>query len=140
MAHPSVGQRLTSALHGALHRHTAHLPPAVRGLLRRQLESQGYAVLEARDGNEAIEIFLGHRGEVGLVLLDLTMPGKDGGEVLRELRTHDAELPVIVMSGYSEQELVDDFTARGAAGFLQKPFNRAELVQALTTALAGDDA
>jgi len=61
----------------------------------------------------------------------LTMPRMDGLEVLRQLRELDDEVPVLVMSGYSEQELASRFAGAGASGFIQKPFHPSSLLSRL---------
>ena len=63
----------------------------------------------------------------GVVLLDLTMPRMDGEETYRELRRLNAKVPVILMSGFSEKDMMDRFADRELAGFLQKPFEREKL-------------
>jgi len=101
--------------------------PQVRTLARRMLERHGFQVHTATDGREALEVAATRAGELVLVLLDLTMPGMDGYSVLRELHAVHPSLPVILCSGYSEEEL-----RRGsgglAAGFLHKPFRLEELL------------
>ncbi|MFO0843301.1 MAG: PAS domain S-box protein [Gemmataceae bacterium] len=96
--------------------------PTIRDLARRALEPAGFWVLEAGDGAEGLELFRQHRQEVVAVLLDLTMPRMDGLEALRGLRLLQADVPVLVMSGYSETEVSTRFAGLGANGFLQKPF------------------
>jgi CheY-like chemotaxis protein len=66
-----------------------------------------------------------------LVLLDLTMPGLEGQEVFRQIRHLRPEVPVVLMSGYNEQEAVAHFTGKNLAGFLQKPFTLEELAHRL---------
>ncbi|MCI0682040.1 MAG: PAS domain S-box protein [Gemmataceae bacterium] len=97
--------------------------PSVRDLARRVLESGGFQVRVADDGRHGLEMFERHRAEIEAVLLDLTMPHMDGLEVLRQLRSLDGDVPVLVMSGYSEQELATRFAGSGASGFIQKPFH-----------------
>ncbi len=101
------------------------------------LEKLGYNVLMAEDGAEALELFQQHQNEVVCVLLDLTMPNMDGTETFTELRKVKADVRVVLSSGYSEQELVDQFAGSGLAGFIQKPYEitllKAKLSQALGT-------
>jgi two-component system, cell cycle sensor histidine kinase and response regulator CckA len=93
------------------------------------LRESGFTVLTARDGHEAVEAFRRDGREVSGVVLDLTMPRKSGEETFRELRALRPDLPIVMSSGYSEQDVVQRFAGRGAAGFLQKPYQRAELVE-----------
>lgn len=103
----------------------------VRAYTRRVLEGSGFQVLEARDGREGIDLFPVHQTEIAAVLLDLTMPGLDGLEVLQQLRRLSTDVPVVVMSGYSEVDVSNRFAGLGANGFIQKPFLPRDLVARL---------
>ena len=94
----------------------------VRSVLARMLRSFGYEAETAANGQEAVQLFHNGRDNFSTVLLDLTMPELDGAETFREINRIRPELPVILMSGYSEQDAVAKFGAQGLAGFLQKPF------------------
>ena len=100
----------------------------IRNLARRILERSGYSALAAHDGEHAVELFRVHRDQIALVLLDLTMPRMDGERALREVRSIDPDVPVILMSGFNEQDLAERFAGRGLAGFLQKPFRARQLL------------
>jgi two-component system, cell cycle sensor histidine kinase and response regulator CckA len=103
----------------------------VREMTGDLLTSLGFEVVLARDGREGVEL-LGEWGErIEVVLLDLTMPRMGGKEALREMRRVRADVPVVVMSGYSEQEVMGQFSEGAPAGFLQKPFTIAELGDAI---------
>ena len=94
---------------------------ALRRVCRRALESQGYRVLEAEDGIAGLAAFEANNGRIALVVLDLTMPGLGGVEVLARIRAKSPDLPVIIASGYSQEDdvsLADDPKLR----YLQKPF------------------
>ena len=90
-------------------------------------------MLAAEDGLAALETLQDHDGAVSTVLLDLSMPRMGGSETLRHIRERRPDLPVVLMSGYTEQEvaskLLDERT--GAAGFLQKPFLPEDLATVL---------
>ena len=122
----------------------------VRGLVRAVLERAGYRVLEAGDGREGVEAFGRHGPEVAAVLLDLTMPRLGGMEALAEIRRLRPDARVLLMSGYSEQEMrrrlaglggAPDATSAGfawggeVAGFVQKPFDAADLLAAVRRAI-----
>ncbi|HLP06887.1 MAG TPA: response regulator [Opitutaceae bacterium] len=94
----------------------------VRSVLARMLRSFGYEAVVAANGQEAVQLFHSGRDDFRAVLLDLTMPELDGAETFREIHRMRPELPVVLMSGYSEQDAVAKFGAAGLAGFLQKPF------------------
>jgi len=100
----------------------------VRTFARNVLEGAGFQVLEAHDGHEGLDIVGRHSQEIALVLLDLTMPRLNGVETLRELHHLQPDIPVLVMSGYSEQDVSARFAGLRASGFIQKPFRPIELV------------
>ena len=77
---------------------------AMRSVVVRALAHAGFRTLEARDGLEAVQVFLAHQGEVRVVLMDLTMPNMDGEEACRELQRRGAAVPVILSSGFNETE------------------------------------
>ena len=107
----------------------------VRDLARAILENSGFTVLTACDGGDAIRIFRRHAGEVVAIVLDLTMPAMTGEEAATELQRIRAGVPIILSSGYSEQEVAGRFAGKGLAGFLQKPYEPAALTEALLRAL-----
>ncbi len=95
---------------------------AVRELAREVLEEFGYRVIEAPNGETALDLH-GSRGEVlDLVLLDLSMPGISGPETLRRLRARDPHLPVVLWSGYSAEDDLPASVGAEARAFLEKPF------------------
>ncbi|MEZ6040387.1 MAG: PAS domain S-box protein [Planctomycetaceae bacterium] len=96
--------------------------PNVRLFTKHTLEKAGFTVRIAVDGREGVDEFRHHRDQIVVVLLDLTMPKKDGTEVLREIRELSPKVPILVMSGFSEQDVLSRCTRLGATGFLQKPF------------------
>jgi len=110
--------------------------PSARAVARALAESIGFQVLEAADGQEALGLFeLRHR-ELTAVLMDLTMPHMDGRQAF--LRMHEAhpEIPVVLTSGYSEQDVLAEFLGRGLAGFLAKPYQSSQFVSVLRLALS----
>jgi PAS domain S-box-containing protein len=96
--------------------------PSVLAVTGRMLERRGYATLKAEGGRAGLEAFRAHAPQITAVLLDLTMPQMSGEEVYRELRQIDAGVRVIVMSGYTAEEMRGHFPPGAAIGFLQKPF------------------
>jgi PAS domain S-box-containing protein len=104
---------------------------AVRQAAARILESVGFRAVQACDGREAVTQFEAHSDVIELALLDLTMPHVDGEEAFRELRRLRPALPVIIMSGYSEQEATARFQGQGVLGFVQKPFRPVDLLSLL---------
>jgi PAS domain S-box-containing protein len=108
---------------------------AVRHIVRRVLEAQGYEIVEARDGNDALRI-CAHRGDrIDLVLSDVIMPGMGGRELSRALATTRPTLPILFMSGYNEEgELADADLGLGPA-VLAKPFTSETLARHVREAL-----
>jgi len=107
----------------------------IRDVGLRMLERLGFSVLTASDGVEAVDLYVEHREEIVCVLLDLTMPRMDGQERFRRLREFNGDVPIVLMSGFNEQEVRQKFVGRGLAGFVQKPFQRADLRLQIKTLL-----
>ena len=97
--------------------------PTIRAVLRQGLENAGFKVIEAADGVDGFGAFVRHRSSIRMVLLDLTMPRMSGDEVFSEIQRVAPEVPVVLMSGYSQQEATAALKEKGLAGFLSKPFS-----------------
>ena len=108
---------------------------SVRVLGVRMLERLGFQALTAANGREALELFRTRRGEIALVLLDLTTPELNGEETVQELRRLDPKIPIVMSSGYAESEIVSRFADQRLAGFLQKPYTMTALLECLRGAL-----
>ena len=91
----------------------------------------GFTVLQARDGIEAVEVFQQHRDEIRLVLTDFAMPRMNGLETLTALRQIDPGIPVIMASGYSEEQVMEGVHSELPQAFLGKPYG----LQALRDAI-----
>lgn len=89
-----------------------------------RLQHYGFEVFTARDGRECLELVARH--EPDLVLLDVRMPGMNGIEVLDALREQYTGLPALMVSASADREVVEACLARGAAGYILKPFEPAE--------------
>ena len=99
--------------------------PAVRRMAARALRSQGYAILEAENGAEALELLSrGTEGPVDLVLSDVVMPILNGRELGERLAVDRPEIRVLFMSGYTDDDIVRRGLLEPGAPFLQKPFVR----------------
>ena len=103
----------------------------VRKVGSQMLEHLGFQTLRAADGRQALSSFVLHRDSIVCVIVDLTMPAMDGEETFREIHKIDPLVPVILSSGYNEQDAVQRFVGKGLAGFLQKPYQLAQLRQKL---------
>ncbi len=99
---------------------------SIRDLVRRLLEMEGYAVVEATDAEEALRVFGSGDGSPHLVVTDLSLPDLDGWELCRRLRSIQPSMPILVMSGSFD---LNTLLAANApdVGFLQKPFAPEEL-------------
>jgi two-component system, cell cycle sensor histidine kinase and response regulator CckA len=108
---------------------------AVRHIVRRVLEEQGYAIIEARDGNDALRICAKRGDEIDLVLSDVIMPGMGGRELARELGVRWPKLTILFMSGYNDDgELVATGGDLGSS-VLAKPFTSETLARHVREAL-----
>ncbi len=94
---------------------------------KRMIESLGYAVMPAENGEEALTIFENSHDRIDLVILDMVMPYVNGGEVYDRMREINPGVRVLLASGYSLNGQAEDIIARGCNGFIQKPFNTVEL-------------
>ncbi|MFO1171566.1 MAG: response regulator [Hyphomicrobiaceae bacterium] len=103
---------------------------AVRRFAVRALTRQGYNVLEAGSGAEALDVIAAHDGTIDLVLSDVVMPEMDGPALLKELRKTHPDLKIIFISGYAEEAL-KSLEGGEEFAFLPKPFQMAELVAAV---------
>ncbi len=102
---------------------------AVRRMAARALAGQGYTVLEAENGAEALELLARTTGPVDLVLTDVVMPRLNGRELGERLAAERPELPVLFMSGYTDDDIVRRGLLHPDAPFLQKPFMPADLAR-----------
>ena len=103
----------------------------VRDLARMILERSGLTVLTAEDGRQAVDVFTEHVDEVHAVLLDLSMPGMDGAEVLQYMTGLAPQVRVVLCSGYNEQDVNARLDGLKPAGFLRKPYHPSELMERL---------
>ena len=103
----------------------------IRALGRKMLELFGLSVLTAPDGREALKLYRQHGSVIDLVLLDLTMPHMDGHEAFCALRGIDENVQVVLCSGYTENDVSDQFVGKGLANIVQKPYTSAELFAVL---------
>ncbi len=102
--------------------------------LKEILESEGYEVVgETGRGDEAVELVARHGPD--LVILDVKMPGIDGIEAARRIAS-DRKVAVLILTAFSQRNLIEDARDAGVSAYLVKPFQRSELVPAIEVALA----
>jgi DNA-binding response OmpR family regulator len=109
---------------------------ATRNQICHVLQGGGYNVLMAKDYGEAIAAFQRRRGEIDLLLTDVSLPGLSGCELSIALREEDKGLRVLLMSGYSGAELLQFYGVHLTdAHFLQKPFRPVDLLERVASLL-----
>jgi two-component system cell cycle sensor histidine kinase/response regulator CckA len=108
----------------------------VRAVVSRTLEEQGYEVLQARNGHEALQRLAEAGGTVDLVLSDVVMPGLGGRELGERLAAEHPDVLVVWMSGYPRDSAFGQGEPAGAQSFLQKPIPAEVLVRTVQDVLA----
>lgn len=103
----------------------------IRMDLREMLEEEGYHVVEAADGEQAVRLAREVRPE--LAILDIKMPVKDGLAAAQEI-SEEGIAPVLILTAYSQRELVEQAAESGAMGYLVKPFQKHDLLPAIEIA------
>lgn len=101
------------------------------------LKKSGYTVFTADQGEMAIEVYKEKRDEIQCVVLDLTMPVMDGVECLRELKTLDPDVRVILSSGYNQQDVESRIHSDEIVGYLKKPYGLKALREVVGEVLKG---
>lgn len=99
----------------------------VRRVSTQMLKSMGFETVAAINGKQGLDLFAEHPKAFDAVLLDLTMPKMDGAETFVKIRQLQPQIPIILMSGYNEQDAVSRLGSKDMAGFLQKPIKQNEL-------------
>ena len=105
----------------------------MRSILRQLLENVGYRVLTADSAENALEIFAGE--DVAVTLTDIKMAGMDGLELLDQIKTIDADAPVIIMTAYSSVDSAIAALRKGAYDYVTKPFVNEDLLQTVGNAI-----
>jgi len=100
----------------------------VRKFVLQVLQGNGYAVLEASSGAEALRIAQEHPGPINLLLTDIRMPKMNGGELAERLMPIRPGVKVLYISGYTDSATVNQMALQRGANFLQKPFTPDRLV------------
>ena len=95
----------------------------VIGVGSQMLQRLGYSVLTAANGSEAVDIYRNNQNMIGLVILDMIMPGLEAGDIYDKLRALNPDVKVLLSSGYSLDQKAKAILERGCSGFIQKPFN-----------------
>jgi CheY-like chemotaxis protein len=101
----------------------------LRALTREFLESCGYIVLEAEDGEEALEVAEGYEGTIACLVTDVVLPKIQGTSLAKSLLQRRAGIKVLYISGYTDNPIVHSRELQAATAFLQKPFTTKELAR-----------
>ncbi len=99
------------------------------------LQTLGYSVLLAENGEDAVSIFRDNPGEVDLVLLDMIMPKLGGHQAFYQIRGLNPDAKILLSSGFVSEEEVHDLLQQGACGFLPKPHRLGDVARAIRSTL-----
>jgi signal transduction histidine kinase len=106
----------------------------VRGVVVRVLGGAGYTVVQAQNGEQALEMVRAHRTPIDLVITDVVMARMGGLDLAKQLSVERPSTPVLLISGYNREEMLDD--PSHTIGFLQKPFTPTELLEKVADLLS----
>jgi PAS domain S-box-containing protein len=138
---PSANRRLQSRLTATPRGNETILlaedEESVRALSRYVLRDCGYAVLEAADGEEALKLCAGERGEIHLLVSDVVMPGMGGRQLAERLRALRPDIRVLYLSGYADDAVIRHGVLEAEVNFLQKPFSVSALARKVREVLDG---
>ena len=109
---------------------------AVRHMTQEILQSNGYSVLDASNGNVAVQVSAEHKGIIDLMLTDVVMPQLGGRELAEKLSVTRPGMKVLYMSGYTDDAIVHHGVLDGRASFLEKPFTPDALARKIKEVLS----
>jgi PAS domain S-box-containing protein len=109
---------------------------AIRRVLATMLERNGFKVLTARDGAEALKVGEQHAGQIDLLVTDMMMPKMHGRELSRRLFSSRPDMRVLFMSGYADNDIIERGLLDQRMSFIQKPFESSDLVAKVRATLA----
>jgi len=105
----------------------------IRSLFKKTLEELGHKVVTAETGINGLELL--KQRDFAMVFLDLKMPGMDGAEFFRQIKTISPQLPVIIITGYPDSDIMARALAQAPFGLMNKPFNESDIITAVNTFL-----
>ncbi len=108
----------------------------IGSLFKETLEELGHKVTKAKTGYEGLD--LAKQQDFDLVFLDLKMPGMDGAELFRQIKSIKPKLPVTIITGYPESDMMARALAQGPFGVMSKPFGESDIVAAVNNFLRID--
>lgn len=98
-------------------------------LFKETLEELGHKVITAETGSEGLEIV--RQRDIDIVFLDLKMPGMDGAELFGQIKTFKPNLPVTIITGYPDSEMMHRALVQGPFGVMRKPFGESDIIRAI---------
>jgi len=107
----------------------------VRDIIKEILTESGYSVIEAVDGEDAVERFIEKKHAIDLMIVDVVMPKKNGKEVYEEIRKTDRNIKVLFTSGYTRDVVIDKGVYEDTVDFVSKPISQIELLVKVREAL-----
>jgi two-component system, cell cycle sensor histidine kinase and response regulator CckA len=108
----------------------------LRAATAKMLRKAGFTVIEAGDGTTGVALFQANRGKIDVVLLDMTLPGMSGREVVEELRRIQPDTKVVLTTAYSRDLAVTAFGEQRSWHFIRKPYRLRELIDLLRNVIA----
>ncbi len=102
----------------------------IRALFKETLGELGHRVTIASTGTEGLEVV--KQMDFDLVFIDLKMPGMDGAELLRQIKSIKPKLPVAIITGYPDSEMMARALAQGPFGVMSKPFGESDIIDAVS--------
>jgi CheY-like chemotaxis protein len=106
-------------------------------LLKTVLEENGYTCIEAADGQEAVDRFKRHRGDIDLVILDMVMPRKNGAVASQEIQEIRNDVRILFISGYTADLILQKGLMENAATIISKPLTPFDLLRNVQEILRG---
>jgi len=106
----------------------------IRSLFKKTLEELGHKVVAAETGLKGLELV--KQRDFAMVFLDLKMPGMDGAELFRQIKTIRPLLPVIIITGYPDSNVMAQALAQAPFGLMNKPFDESDIITAVNTFLS----
>jgi CheY-like chemotaxis protein len=104
---------------------------AIRSITAALLERLGFRVITAADGFETVDLYTEHAGDITLLLMDLNMPRLNGIEAVLRIRHINPKVPVLFMSGYPREQVMERFGQQPHTDFIRKPFQSSELLDGI---------
>ena len=105
----------------------------IRSLFKETLEELGHTVIAVGTSSEGLELV--KQRDFDLVFIDLKMPGMDGAELFRQIKTIKPKLPVTIITGYPDSDMMARALAQGPFGVMNKPFGESDVVTAVSNFL-----